>query len=194
MPLKSWIGNDIVDLNDPQAKSKENNLAFLSRIFSSAEQRLISESSAPHVMLWTLWSIKEASFKAAQKLLSNIRFIPKKFSCEIIEAKSARWLCYYNSACFNVHVTTTSDYVHAVAVNDASFFLSAVLLENCEENASNTVRVLALRLLAELGVLADAIRHKPPRFYRNETEIEGWDVSLSHDGRFIAAAVLDNRL
>ena len=194
MPIKAWIGNDIVDLNDPQAQGKENNLAFLSRVFSSAEQRLISESSAPHVMLWTLWSIKEASFKAAQKLLSDIRFIPKKFLCEIVEAKSAQWHCCYSSACFNVQVTTTNDYVHAVAVNEASFFVSAVLLEKCEENASNAVRVLALRLLAELGVLADAVRHKPPRFYRNETEIEDWDVSLSHDGRFIAGAVLGNRL
>ena len=194
MPLKSSIGNDIVDLCDPLAQSKENNLAFLARVFSSEEQRLISKSIAPHVMLWTLWSIKEASLKAAKKLLSNINFIPKKFSCEIIEAKRARWRCYYNSACFNVHVTTTSDYVHAVAVSNDVFFISTVLAEKSEENASNTVRVLALRLLAELGVLADAIRHKPPRFYRNETEVENWDVSLSHDGRFIAAAVLNTRL
>jgi len=199
LPVIPRLGNDIVDLKDPLAQGKADNQRFLNKICSEIEQKLILTSPDPNVMLWTLWSIKEASFKAAKKLLWTAKFIPKQFLCHRGSQDENSWTCFYLDLHFHVKVAITSEYVHAIAINLDSFegVVGKVVNVGDEDEASDLVRAYALDLLTERGVKADSIRRQmingqpgPPTAYAGEVEAKGCDVSLSHDGRFAAAVVL----
>jgi phosphopantetheinyl transferase (holo-ACP synthase) len=61
------IGNDVVDLELAAIESNWRRKGFLQKIFSPAEQELITTSKNPDKMVWLLWSMKEAAYKAHQR-------------------------------------------------------------------------------------------------------------------------------
>ena len=82
--MKQKIGNDLVDLLDPQAQDKWQNPRFLARMCTLEEQQLVLRSSNPHRSLWTLWACKEAAFKAIKKEMESARFIPNQYVLSLI--------------------------------------------------------------------------------------------------------------
>jgi phosphopantetheinyl transferase (holo-ACP synthase) len=56
------IGNDVVDLVLARKKVWRRT-GYLQKIFTESEQLLIENSSNPHVLVWKLWSMKEAAYK-----------------------------------------------------------------------------------------------------------------------------------
>lgn len=61
------IGNDLVDLNLARSQSNWRRKGFLEKVFSIPERELISTASEADVMVWLLWSMKEAAYKAHQR-------------------------------------------------------------------------------------------------------------------------------
>ena len=57
------IGNDIVDLALAKKESNWKRNRFLDKIFTETEQLLIFHSENPEIMVWNLWSRKEAAYK-----------------------------------------------------------------------------------------------------------------------------------
>jgi phosphopantetheinyl transferase (holo-ACP synthase) len=58
------VGNDVVDLTEPDNRGKSGNDRFLSRVFTARERRLIAQAAVPDTLLWSLWAAKEAAYKA----------------------------------------------------------------------------------------------------------------------------------
>jgi phosphopantetheinyl transferase (holo-ACP synthase) len=58
------VGNDIVDLKEPENLGKSGDDRFLGRVFTVEERGLIARAAAPDTLLWALWAAKEAAFKA----------------------------------------------------------------------------------------------------------------------------------
>jgi len=56
------IGNDIVDLELALKESNWKRKGFLNKIFTNEEQLLISSAINPEIMVWNLWSRKEAAY------------------------------------------------------------------------------------------------------------------------------------
>lgn len=61
------IGNDVVDLEFAARQSNWRRKGFLQKVFSEGEQQLILGSSRPYRLVWLLWSMKEAAYKAQQR-------------------------------------------------------------------------------------------------------------------------------
>ena len=75
------VGNDIVDLNEPEAIGKFQDKRFINRVFCSSEQHIISAAALPDRALWTLWAAKESAYKIYAKRTSNPAFAHRKFIC-----------------------------------------------------------------------------------------------------------------
>ncbi|MGZ3694258.1 MAG: hypothetical protein ACXWQO_08655 [Bdellovibrionota bacterium] len=117
----------------------------------------------------------------------------------------------YENALLSIQWEWTSDYVHCVASDqrwvgevetlnedkEMASVLSALEEQSVHSQASREVRLLAKRLLSENHSLnkpeivrrRDASRFLPPELLIEGSQVPGIDLSLSHDGRFVAAVV-----
>jgi len=77
------IGNDIIDLKLAKKESNYWRAGFLEKQFSSNEQTLIKSTSNTFLLVWRLWSMKEAAYKIYTQQNENRFFAPKKFACKI---------------------------------------------------------------------------------------------------------------
>lgn len=186
-----------MDLKNPQSQKKSDNEKFLNRVCIQHEKKLITSSDTPHIMLWTLWSIKEATYKIAEKIALASGFTPTRYRCEQLTEGS--WQCNFLDLSVNVHVTATEDFVHALGVNDMTMWnkvdysISQLPIGISESKA---VRDSAYQLLARRGMeLCNIVRRcengkfLPPQLFDNNGLLKGSDITLSHDGRFVASSI-----
>jgi len=173
-----YVGNDIVDLNEVLHPR------FAERICEEGELSImLHKKFSP----WLYWAVKESAYKALKKQDFSIVFAPKKFL-----VRTDPWECQYKGLRVDLQVTETCQYVHAIAVcpNGLSSKLRYKVARRDESiSESEDVRKLANDLLEELGYCNCTIINKPPQVFCEGRRLYGIDVSLSHDGRFIAAVI-----
>jgi phosphopantetheinyl transferase (holo-ACP synthase) len=75
------IGNDIVDLALAKKESNWKRNRFLDKIFTETEQLLILHSKNPEIMVWNLWSRKEAAYKIYNRETGISGFFPSQLEC-----------------------------------------------------------------------------------------------------------------
>ena len=56
------IGNDVVDLRDPDADPWRLHARFDERVFHPSERALIAASPQPGRTRWVLWALKESAY------------------------------------------------------------------------------------------------------------------------------------
>ncbi len=64
----TFVGIDVVDLNDPRTRGKAADARFVSRVLDEVEAGAVRAAAQPDVELWSHWASKEAAFKTATKL------------------------------------------------------------------------------------------------------------------------------
>lgn len=210
------LGNDIVDLRESSEKHLDEK--FLQRVFTHKEQECIQKAENPNLVLWMLWAAKESIYKIATKM-GPVIFSHQEFSIEDSAFKKMAKLSPSGRFSASAHIKSqeifviwewTEEYVHCLARAGVGNSTSAVELctdsgtllterekESVHSIASQEVRVLAKNLLRKSSKLKEIeiIRTKkgekflPPTIFDSGMLIPGLDLSLSHDGRFIAAAV-----
>ena len=120
------VGNDVVDLSDPESRSEALHERFDARAFSLDEREALS-ASAPasaslHELRWTLWACKESAYKVAKKLDPTVRFLPRDFLVRRIAEDRA--VVMYETGSFDVRLDRTDQRVHAIATLTAANALS----------------------------------------------------------------------
>lgn len=199
------VGNDVVDLRDPENQPGAIHPRFDQRAFTESERLHLRDAHTAHRTRWLMWSAKEAAFKAARKLDSGVRFLPRRFAVELDGDSTA--VVTHRADRFRVSFTSAEDWVHAVASAGAAGFRQAYrtptgLVERVRgcgmpRELSAKVRELArsriARLLAiparEIRIVA---RRGIPIALSREAPLPV-DLSLSHHGRFLALALVDAR-
>ena len=73
------VGNDVVDLRDPDSQPESLHPRWDERVFTESERELLSRSKSRHRARWALWAAKESAFKAARQADPDARFIPRTF-------------------------------------------------------------------------------------------------------------------
>lgn len=124
------VGNDVVDLRDPDSDAGTHPRRFDERVFSSSEQQMLRQSdvsgqrsefahrSGSSRLRWRLWAAKEAAFKAARKRDTATVFSPPRFEVEFSGADAGRVTHRPKCGtveCFDLRWWQTEDAVHAVA-------------------------------------------------------------------------------
>ena len=192
------VGNDVVDLHDPESRPEALHARFDDRVFISDEREALSDSASAHELRWTLWAAKESAYKVAKKLDPAVRFLPKDFVVRRIA--EGRAVVMHETGPFDVRLHRTDEWVGAVATLTAASAPSthrpiSAGIERMEvpgADPSRTVRelacaALALRMNLPPGqVQIAAARGIPVAFWRNRRLPV--DLSLSHHGRFVAWA------
>lgn len=68
MTRRAYVGNDVVDLEDPRTLGRHEDARFLGRVLCAAERVALASSDDPFTGLWAFWAAKEAAYKVASKL------------------------------------------------------------------------------------------------------------------------------
>lgn len=199
------IGNDVVDLRDPDSDERTHPGRFDERVFSSAERSLIRESPEASRLRWWLWSAKEASFKLARKRDPGTVFSPPRFEVEFTACRDAGRVTHRPRSGapehFDIRWLLAADAVHAVASEAGRFPAAPALVHGfrrllpSEAGASGPSRAVRnfarQRLASALAVEEDALEIRsqgriPVLFLADQ--LAGADLSLSHHGDWIAFA------
>ena len=203
------VGNDVVDLRDPENQPEAIHARFDERVFGPAEREEIRASYAPHRMRWALWAAKESAYKVARRLNPRVPFHPRSFSVRLIDVtpgtdQPVRAEVRHPGDLFRVDFRHTHDWVHAVArlpersVESVRWEIDSLPAAAGRapdvRQASEYVRRLARSALAstlcllpsDLVIAAAAARRAPRVWWRGRAL--PLDLSLSHHGRFVACA------
>ncbi len=125
------IGNDIVDLALAKVESNWKRKGYLDKIFTVQEQYLIFNSENPEIMVWNLWSRKEAAYKIFNRQTGIRAFNPIQFENFEIE-KNIGSVHAFNVVYFTKTEITTN-YIHSVCVTNKVNFSALKVLFSAEE-------------------------------------------------------------
>lgn len=190
------VGNDVVDLSDPESDPATLHPRWDSRVFNSAERSQIASEAEPNPLRWKLWAAKEAAYKLARKLDGGIVFSPSRFEVEF--GSEGRGHVSFASFRFPVRLVDAMDGIHAIAreQSDAEHAIIAGH-KRIAASADPAAPGREARLLA-LTQIAAALGAEPSEFeVRRERRIPKlWrlgrpcdlDLSLSHHGGLVGFA------
>jgi phosphopantetheine--protein transferase-like protein len=208
------VGNDVVDLKEPENRGKSGDDRFLDRVFTAVEQARIAGAQSPDTLLWSLWAAKEAAYKAVSGGDPSVCSIPRRYHFILEDGDASGTI---NAAAgpesrlagrvitprgeVALRITVTDDYVHAVAAGSESVLAGIIQrvdrMDVAEDAGGESafvrgqlLREIACRLgcpVADLAVLKEPSGSDAPRVFLRGRPIAA-NISLSHDGRFAAFA------
>ncbi len=203
------VGNDVVDLADPQCLPRGTHPRFDQRVFAPSELRLVHASPTPVRMRWMLWAAKESAYKILRKRDPAVTFVPRHFvvepcgletGCDGPFGRASRTEARVRGtvSCARRRVAfrgvIAGEALHVVAADDAEGafeVLEAVVESGIAEPGDVVRRAAAAAVAARLGVPANTVR-----IVRQDRipclQVRGVshpiDLSLSHHGRFVGFA------
>lgn len=118
------IGNDLVDLRQAASDSNWQRKGYLSKIFTSAEQQLISGAPEPAVMVWLIWTMKEAAYKIVSRKTGLRSYNPLSLACGILftDQLQASGQVKYGDDVFEVKSKISTELIHSAAVSKQEDF------------------------------------------------------------------------
>jgi len=200
-PIRSelaLVGNDVVDLGDPDNRESFARPGYVERVCTPAERRVLEAAEDPERLFWCFFAAKEAAYKLLVKLGEEPGLSHRR-----IEVASDLASSRYDDREIALRVGHADDWVHALAsIGPAEpRFEVSELGEHARASAAG--RDLLCRMAAEvLGVTGAELSverrpsttshdgFEPPRLCEKGVPT-GLDVSLSHDGRYVAAALAE---
>lgn len=120
------IGNDVIDLALARKESNWRRKGYLDKIFTAAEQTMITNSENPELTIWELWSRKEAVYKIYNRESNHRGFIPIKIEC----FGNGKVTCGGQS--YFTNTTIDSESIATIAVLEQSKLHQIVCLQNRE--------------------------------------------------------------
>jgi phosphopantetheinyl transferase (holo-ACP synthase) len=186
------LGDDVVDLGDPEARPGAQHPRFDARVFAPCERAALAASPAPDRLRWVLWAAKEAAYKLARQLDPTASFWPRRYLVDLDARRRGR--VAWPAGAASVEVRRVGDAVHATATepgSDAARVVRGVARLESGDDPSRAARELAVCRVAErLGLAAGGLRvERRGRIPRLRLPGGGaLDLSLSHHGRVVAFA------
>lgn len=192
--MRGLVGNDIVDLTDPLIAEHHRRQRFVARVCDGEERARIVTSAD----LWALFAAKEAAYKVLVKLGYAPGFAHREISVAP-DLHAVGWRGHELA----LSVEKGEHYVHALAwTGEGRRPLAIVGRRSDFELEGVAARALLCALVgeatgnaaSELEVVRDAVAvawdgFGPPRVECHGSAMDA-DVSLSHDGPFVAAAMI----
>jgi phosphopantetheinyl transferase (holo-ACP synthase) len=162
------IGNDIVDLALAKKESNWKRKGFLDKIFTPKERLLIFNAENPEVMVWNLWSRKEAAYKIYNRETQIRAYIPLQLECHYVNENLGTVTCNGNT--YFTQAKISDEFIHTIAVAEKEYF-NAIKALNSNDKISKINGI--------------------PFIIDEQTKIMN-PVSISHHGRFWEGVMLFN--
>jgi hypothetical protein len=198
----SCVGNDVVDLKEPANAGKSRDSRFLKKILTDAEIEFVRNAENPEAALWSFWACKETAYKVIKKSFPDAAFTPRRWQTVFHQSRSelsqGEVIIPEKGGVF-IRLFSNPQYVHCVGADNfkaldkliwsvdavpeevinQSIFLRHCLGQTLAQYFSLNFHQIKIKRKRENGEL------QPPRVYVDgrKTDI---DISLSHDGRFVA--------
>ena len=128
------IGNDIIDLELSRKESNWKRKGFLEKIFSFQEQRLIHNAPNPELMVWNLWSRKEAAYKIYNRYTGIKGYFPSLLQCYYDDENSGKVVL--DDFVFYTQTQVMDNYIYSIAVSETDLFSkikSVEILQNIKK-------------------------------------------------------------
>ena len=175
------IGNDIIDLKLAKKESNYLRAGFLEKQFSSNEQALIKSTSNTFLLVWRLWSMKEAAYKIYTQQNENRFFAPKKFDCKI--SLGLNGFVYYENKLFYTSTNINDKYIFTLAslnINTKAFsqVVSPQLLDKLIKNKLEDETKFSW-----MGIVKKKSENGVP-FYYYKNILLTKSCSISHHGNY----------
>ncbi len=185
------IGDDVVDLADPETAEGAPHSRFDVRVFHEEERERIARATDPRAARWACWAAKEAAYKLACRIDPVLRFAPHRYRVILDVPDRAR--VEGAGRHFDVSLIREADALQAVARlagTDGGRVLRAAARLVPGEAPGGAARALALRVLApQLDASPEELviekRGRLPELRRHG---EPLPLSLSHHGSFVSFA------
>lgn len=172
------LGNDIVDLNVAKIQSNWRRKGYIAKIFTPEEKIQLLGSADQDLMIWQLWSMKEAVYKITHR--ENL----KRF---------------YNPRAFACHLNGTEDYVN---FEDHIYYTKSVINENLIHTIASTKKKNLARIntycLENSPTYLEEFNTRTAYFIEKDLngipylvdKITGkrYAVTISHHGAYLAIA------
>jgi len=203
------LGNDVVDLRDPDADPETFRPRFDARVFAPLERRAIERDARPQACRWAHWAAKEAAYKLARQIDGGFVFAPSRLVAHFEERvdRSADRVERHGTLelpntiapdlrDLELRSFETADWVHVLALPAGADWEAVVwAVEPIEEmdDASAAVRSLAAsRIAQDLGVERERVsigrRGRIPTV-SIDGDTSTVAISLSHHGDWVACAM-----
>ncbi|MDG2276034.1 MAG: 4'-phosphopantetheinyl transferase superfamily protein [Flavobacteriaceae bacterium] len=175
------IGNDIIDLSLAKTASNWQRKGFLEKQFTANEQQLILEAPNSFVMVWRLWSMKEAAYKIFTQQHSVRFFAPKKFECKLRSAKEGvvcfKGQKFYTSSLINQH------YIFTKASLEKEISSYSEMVPPHEIDNMIKKKLKELTALSVSRIEQKKSKNGVPSYY-NKTTLLTSSCSISHHGKY----------
>lgn len=169
------IGNDIVDLKAAAGETNWRRKGFLEKVFSARERELLSPDRDQHKIVWLLWSMKEAAYKARQRRFNMARSLDwQSLECSLgqITSEGASGEVKAGGKRYFTVSEISSEKIHTCAIVSEKQPLKNWIFETSSEKAKQqllitiaehfSVPVKELAFLKnQLGVPYISLRDKP---------------------------------
>jgi phosphopantetheine--protein transferase-like protein len=206
------VGNDIVDLAEAENIGKSTDKRFCRRVFNAEEISMIAASARPDSLLWAIWAAKEAAYKAISRGHPSVRSIPKKYPV-VLESRSERTPSMFPKGMTTsldgkvktprgellIQISIADDSVYAMAAQTEAALKRVVScverMDPAKDDPSAFVRKILLDAVAgrlgcgsnDLSIADERRRPHAPFILLGGTRLPA-EISLTHDGRFVAFA------
>ncbi len=199
------VGNDVVDLKDASNAGKSGDSRFLKKILTDAEIEYVKNADNPDLALWSLWACKETAYKIVKKKLPAVAFVPRQWNV-VLKTNRSKYaegkVGILGKGGVPVRLFSNPDYVHCVGTDNLkvlnkliwrvealpekekinpSLFLRRCVTHDLARRFSLNFHQIKIKRTKQDGEL------QYPQVYIDEKKTN-IDLSLSHDGRFVAYA------
>jgi phosphopantetheinyl transferase (holo-ACP synthase) len=173
------LGNDIIDLRQARAESNWQRKGWVNKIFTEQEQECIAASAEKELMVWLMWSMKEAAYKIYHREFKEMFYAPHQFSCFDISMKHnvAKGCIRFKHNTYNTSSNISAAFIHTVALIQNNFGDINVYIEG--EPNPNPARRIPYKLFKD--------GHGIPYIIDSTGQIK--HASKSHHGRFEAIVI-----
>ena len=114
------IGNDIVDLALAEKESNWKRKGFIDKIFTIQEQLLIKSSVNQEIIIWDLWSRKEAAYKIYNRQTGIRKYNPIQFECFDLNLEIGKVV--FENQVFYTKTEISSEYIYTIAISTIENF------------------------------------------------------------------------
>ena len=181
------IGNDIIDLSLAKTASNWQRKGFLEKQFTANEQQLVLEAPNSFVMVWRLWSMKEAAYKIFTQQ-HNVRFFaPKNFECKLTQG--SKGVVSFKGQNFYTRTKVNQDCIFTIAVieNKKSPYSEMVSPDQIDTMIKSKLNELTALEISEIQ--QEKSKNGVPSYYYKRTLLTS-SCSITHHGKFGAYSFL----